>query len=95
MNNNVTVEFEKTIRTYKYISNNFSSRFTEEQVLGWLRSTLDFIDEWESKLSWYNDGRDISESLNVGLEEFDEGNGDDDCPYDDEIQEWINENQDQ
>jgi len=89
MTNLVKVEFEKTLESLKRTE--FSSRFTQSQVDGWLKSEITNLDWWESELNWYSGDDEISQNLQFYVNEFENGKGDEKCPYDDEIQEWLND----
>ena len=85
--NKMKLEVEKEIVSYQIVQ--FSSRFNKEQVDDWIEHrTVD--DFWLSECDGYwSDGDPL---VSVGSPQVEDGQGDDHCPYDDEIQEWINEN---
>ena len=92
MTNKVKLEVEKDVESYQTIE--FSTRFNQEQVDGWLKSKDQETDFW---LYECGDGWTENEcpDIRVHSPEVENDQGDDHCPYDDEIQEWLNENQDQ
>ena len=89
MTNKVILEIEKEVDSYK--STEFSTKFNQEQVDGWLESKKGETDFWLNECGseeWIeNDCADIRVHSPV----VEDGQGDDDCLYDDEIQEWLNE----
>ena len=89
MTNKVNLSLEKTVCSYQTVQ--FSTRHTQEQVNDWLKSTVQEPDYWECQYGSeeWNSGDEYTDSIHVERREFDEGQGDDHCPYDDEIQEWL------
>ena len=87
MTNKVKFELEKEVCSSQTVE--FSTRFNQEQVNGWLNFTEQNTDLLFNE---YGSGRwsDGDPLITVQSPEVEDGQGDDHCPYDDEIQEWIN-----
>ena len=90
MTNKVKFELEKEVCSSQTVE--FSTRFNQEQVNGWLKFTDQNTDFWfnECGSEGWSDGDPL---ITVQSREVENGQGDDHCPFDDEIQEWINENE--
>ena len=88
MTNKVKFELEKEVCSSQTVE--FSTRFNQEQVDDWLRhrTSEDFWSNECGSEGW-SDGDPL---ITVGSPEVENGQGSDHCPFDDEIQEWINEN---
>ena len=87
MTNKVKFELEKEVCSSQTVE--FSTRFNQEQINGWLNFTEQNTDLLFNE---YGSGRwsDGDPLITVQSPEVEDGQGDDHCPYDDEIQEWIN-----
>ncbi len=88
MTNEVFFEMEREVEMFQTIQ--FSTKFNKEQIKDWLESKHqnqnglnEFGDDWTE-----NNVPDIRVHSPV----VKVGQGDDNCPYDDQIQEWIDEN---
>ena len=87
MTNKVKFELEKEVCSSQTVE--FSTRFNQEQVNGWLDFTeqnTDLLDN-EYRYGQWSDG---DPRITVDYLEVEDGQGDDHCPFDDDIQEWIN-----
>ena len=89
MTNKVKFEVEKNVEMYQTIQ--FSTKFNTDQIEDWLESKNQDEDFW-----LYECGDDWTENecpdIRVCSPDVEVGIGSDHCPYDDEIQEWLNEN---
>jgi hypothetical protein len=89
MTNKVQLEIEKDVRSCQTME--FSTKFNHEQFYGWIESKEQDSYFWEKECSDEWMGYD-SPDIRIDSSEVKVGQGNDHCPYDDEIQEWLNEN---
>jgi hypothetical protein len=87
--NKVKLEVEKELFSSQTVE--FSTRFNQEQVDTWVRLRTE--EDFWLNVCGYEGWLDGDPLITFQSPQVEDGQGDDHCPFDDEIQEWINENE--